>query len=349
MRPSIIGWDIGGAHLKAAILNHTQQSLDVIQVPCPLWQGVDQLDRAFAEVMSQLPAGAYRHAVTMTGELVDCFENRQQGVDAIIASLLRHFASDSCWIYAGSCGFLAPDAVDEAMILQIASANWLASASLAAGWRPHALFVDTGSTTTDLLLIENHQLHNLGYTDYERLISGELLYTGVVRSAVMAIAQTAVFKGHAMGLMTEYFATMADVYRVTGDLNEAHDQTPTADGGEKTPIASARRLSRMTGYEFAVNDWPLWLDFAKHLKQKQKSLLHQACLRQIDRSSHPKALVLIGAGVGRFLLRELAVDLNLPYRDYNEGFSSLSSVQDALHAADCAPAVAVAYLAERWL
>ena len=128
MNTSIIGWDIGGAHLKAAWLNISAQSLQVIQVACPLWQGIAKLDQAFVEVISQLPAGNPIHAVTMTGELVDCFESRQQGVEAIIASLLRQFSKEKCWIYAGSGGFLASDAVSEQAVMQIASANWLANA-----------------------------------------------------------------------------------------------------------------------------------------------------------------------------------------------------------------------------
>lgn len=348
MNTSIIGWDIGGAHLKAARLTIADQSLQVQQVSCPLWQGIDKLDQAFVDIMSQFPVGDHYHAVTMTGELVDCFETRQQGVFAIIASLLRHFPSDRCWIYAGTAGFLEPRAVGENDIMLIASANWLASASWAASRQPQALFVDMGSTTTDLLLIQNHRLQNIGYTDYERLISGELVYTGVVRTAVMAVAQDAVFNGQSMGLMTEYFATMADVYRLTGDLNDLHDQGPTADGAEKTPIASARRLSRMTGYDFNANDWSLWLDFAGYLKQLQKKRLSAACQRQLLRCSGSGDLVLIGAGVGRFLLKELAVELGLQYVDFNDLLPG-SGPGATLDSGDCAPAAALANLAQRLL
>jgi len=346
MSLSVIGWDIGGAHLKAALLDGSTQSLRVVQVPCPLWQGIAKLDQAFVEVMSQLPSGAYRHAVTMTGELVDGFDSRQQGVAAIIASVLRQFPQGDCWVYAGSAGFLAPGDIGESQVMQIASANWCASASLAASFEADALFVDIGSTTTDILLIGEHRLRNLGYTDYERLISSELVYTGVIRSAVMAVAQTALFNGHEMGLMTEYFATMADVYRVTGELDDAHDQHATADGAEKSPIASARRLSRMTGYDFDVRDWSLWLAFARHLKARQKALIAAACLKHRARSARPDAQVMIGAGVGRFLIRELAEEWGVPYRDYRDYFSGpgLESVVDV---ADCAPAVAVAHLAQR--
>lgn len=344
MATHIIGWDIGGAHLKAALLNAEGRIEHVVQRPCPLWQGVGHLFRALDDALSELPADIETHAITMTGELVDCFDSREQGVKAIVNALCVRLGERNLQVFAGPDGFLAADAIENRHILTIASANWLASASLAAIKQRDALFVDLGSTTCDILVINKHRLSNVGYTDYQRLVSGELLYTGVVRTAVVAIAQAAEFNGRSMGLMAEYFATMADVYRVTGELNEAHDQSPTADGAEKTPVASARRLSRMTGYDFRSSDWPLWLNFAGYLKQKQKQMVHAACLRQKLAGQLPHSAVLIGAGVGRFLLAEVAADLGMEYRDFNDLLPPAvnSGVVDA---ADCAPATAVAYLA----
>ena len=148
-----------------------------------------------------------------------------------------------------------------------------------------------------------------------------------------------------MGLMAEHFATMADVYRLTGDLNELHDQSETADGAAKTPEASARRLSRLTGYDFDSDDWAIWTAFAQTLKQQQKINIQKACSQQLDRirqDANPACLV--GAGVGRFLAKEIANELGLQYRDFND-LLRLGSAIEQIDAADCAPAVAVAYLA----
>lgn len=344
MQKQIIGWDIGGAHLKAAALNDQGEVLLVIQHPCPLWKGIDQLESALTAILPAFASGPHLHAITMTGELVDCFSGRDEGVNAIIQAMQAKLGRENLLIFASRHGFLNGDEVRKVHYMAIASANWLASAELAAKYCWSGLFVDIGSTTTDILLIENHALQPLGCTDYERLVSGELLYTGIVRTAVMAIAQQAEFNGQQMGLMAEYFATMADVYRLTGDLNEAHDQAETADGAEKTPVASARRLSRLTGYEFDAADWPMWLQFANHLKQRQKHNIKQACLRQIERSAAPDNRCLIGAGVGRFLVKEIAEELRYEYRDFASFFKTAGEA-DTIDAADCAPAVAVAYLA----
>ena len=83
----VIGWDIGGAHVKAA-RREGGRIVDAAQWPCPLWQGMDRLDAALALAAARWPDLAGQHqAVTMTGEMVDLFEHREQGVASIAARL----------------------------------------------------------------------------------------------------------------------------------------------------------------------------------------------------------------------------------------------------------------------
>ena len=347
MSKHIIGWDIGGAHLKAAVINPSGEITQIMQTPCPLWKGLSHLQQAIAHILTQLPENHYRHAVTMTGELVDYFANREQGVAAILDCVNQLIDSQNLDIFAGLQGFLAIDQIHSDHYPLIASANWIASAQLAAKHFQNGLLVDIGSTTTDILLISRHILQAQGYSDYQRLVSGELVYTGVIRTSVMAVAQQAEFRGQSMGLMAEHFATMADVYRLTGDLNPAHDQSDTADGADKSLAASALRLSRLTGYDFNEQDWPLWQAFADNLKQRQKQRIRLACLHQWQRQAQSIPGCLIGAGVGRFLAREIANEMNLDYFDFTRLFTQTRPIS-AVDAADCAPAVAVAYLAGRF-
>jgi (4-(4-[2-(gamma-L-glutamylamino)ethyl]phenoxymethyl)furan-2-yl)methanamine synthase len=345
MQRPIIGWDIGGAHVKAALLSIDGNIKEIAMHPCPLWQGLPYLRDAVSAVMQQVGPGDYIHAVTMTGELVDLFTDRFQGVKEIVRTLQQCLADSELWIFAGKQGFIASDKLNQVDCLAIASMNWYASASMAAQQGYNGLFVDIGSTTTDILLIHNGKLLEQGLTDYERLVYSELVYTGVVRTAVMAVASKAEFRGRPTRLMAEYFATMADVYRLTTELNEDHDHSDSADGEAKTMEASARRLSRMTGYDFQPDDMELWHEFAREIRRQQKELIKEACLEQVSRLSthHDTKLHLIGAGIGRFLARDIAVESDWTYLDFNDlipGYKSLTSID----AADCAPAVAVACL-----
>ena len=82
-RRAVIGWDIGGAHVKAGLLQHGEV-VDVAQWACPLWQGMDQLATVLDAAAARWPGlGAAQHAVTMTGEMVDLFVNREDGVRRI--------------------------------------------------------------------------------------------------------------------------------------------------------------------------------------------------------------------------------------------------------------------------
>jgi probable H4MPT-linked C1 transfer pathway protein len=295
-----------------------------------------------------MPGAGVVHALTMTGELVDLFDNRDAGVSSIIETMRMLLPNTEILIFAGQQGFVEFSKITTKHYEAIASANWLASASFAAQQVGSGLFVDIGSTTTDILLLCDSQVLAEGVSDYQRLLSQELIYTGIVRTAVMAVAQTALDKGREIGLMAEYFATMADVYRLTGELVESHDQTDTADGAEKTVFASAKRLARMIGCDFNHEELPRWQQLAEDIRAQQLYKIQRACQRQLSRRELPNDSPLIGAGVGRFLVRQLALVLGRPYMGFSELLAERAQNQTGMSTADCAPAVAVACLAREY-
>lgn len=344
MKNYAIGWDIGGAHVKVAVIQE-HQIIAIYQAPCPLWQGLDKLEFAVQTLLAKLPLEInQRHALTMTGELVDLFANRHDGVQQIIHTMTRLLASDNVQIFCGKHGLLSVTAIDETHYDAIASANWLASATLAAKQIHNGLFVDMGSTTTDILLCENGHVVAQGFSDYERLISGELIYSGIVRTPVMAVVQSIWDNGKNVGIMAEHFATMSDVYRLTGELSEHHDQTPTADGAAKTIAASAQRLSRMVGDDFHVAELARWQTVANDIREQQKQRLQHSCALQLARHASAEKMTVCGAGIGRFLVQEIAANLTCSYLDFSTLFAANHELE--FSPADCAPAVAVAYLLE---
>ncbi|MGZ8246281.1 MAG: hydantoinase/oxoprolinase family protein, partial [Methylomagnum sp.] len=203
-----------------------------------------------------------------------------------------------------------------------------------------------GSTTTDLLVIRQHRVEHRGYTDYERMRYDELLYTGVVRTPAMALAERASFEGDWVNLMAEHFATTADVYRLTGELPEPADQMPAADQGEKTVEGSRRRLARLFGRDAESASPEQWRLAAEFFRERQLAKIHAGLQLQLSRGLLSATAPLVGAGVGRFLVRELAGRLKRPYLDFSDLFSA-STPQNEFQAADCAPAAAVAGLALR--
>jgi probable H4MPT-linked C1 transfer pathway protein len=244
----VIGWDIGGVHLKAARAE-TGWVVRAIQLASPLRGGLERLTQAFGEAKA-LVGRADHHVVTMTGELADTFASRPEGVERLAALAADQLTDAPVWLYAGPAGLVHPrDARKHAA--EIASANWHVCAGLVAQKCDDALFVDMGSTTTDVVPLVRRTIAARGYTDAQRLAAGELVYTGLVRSFVMAAADRAPVAGGWTTLVNENFASMADVHRILGSLPEGADLMATADGRDKTIVASRARLARMVGADAA--------------------------------------------------------------------------------------------------
>ncbi|MDY0056760.1 MAG: hydantoinase/oxoprolinase family protein [Methyloversatilis sp.] len=347
---ALIGWDIGGAHVKAARIDSGRVS-GVVQVACPLWQGLDRLDTAVAEALAALGT-APRHAITMTGEMTDLFDARADGVAGIaqrMHALLSGAAvpdaavPDTIALYAGRAGWAAVDQA-RARADDIASANWLATAAWIATRLPQALLADVGSTTSDLIVIDGGVATD-SRSDADRLITGELVYAGVVRTPLMALAPAIDFKGRRHRLMAEHFATTADVWRLLGELPEHADQYPAADGGAKTVEASARRLARMIGRDLDEGTMEDWRALAAAFADAQLDALVDACRALPGIAALAPDAPVVCAGAGRFVAARLARALGRPAVTLGELIADLAP-DCADEATTCAPAVAVALLAE---
>ncbi|MGI3775988.1 MAG: hydantoinase/oxoprolinase family protein [Janthinobacterium lividum] len=328
----VIGWDVGGAHLKAALWE-AGTLRQVVQLPCPLWQGVDRLREALAEASARL-GPADRHAATMTGELADVFASRAEGV-ATIAAVLSATLGPAVRLYAGARGFVAP-AEAAALADAVASANWHATAALAARFVPDGLMVDMGSTTTDIVPLSSGAVAARGHTDAARLACGELVYTGLVRTPLVALARHAPFAGAWTTLAAEHFATAADVHRLTGDLPDGADLLPTADGRDRSAASSRARLARMVGRDAAEATESAWRDLAAWFAEQQLRQLEDAA--RLVLSATPMARHVVAAGAGHAVVARLAARLGCRCTL----FSRLVPGGDAAGA--CAPAVAMALL-----
>jgi len=376
----IVGWDVGGAHLKAGLfqvdtINKTSQLLEVKQVPCALWQGLSQLTIAIQciwDAMAQsvptlnqtLVKTQIQHFITMTGELVDIFEHRLQGVTQI-SQLMQSVLLGDHWFYVMQDDAKKPQFIklkantSEDYVehwQSIASANWHASAALIAKVVQHALFVDIGSTTSDFTVIKYHKVQANAFTDGARMRAHTLVYTGVVRTSVMSIGQNVAFDGAMTSVAAEHFATSADIYRLTADLIEANDMSDTADGAEKTLEASAKRLARMVGCDASEHDFKTWQALAQGFKMLQfERLLAVADLHLKAHFSDKDPMpIIIGAGVGSFLVKEIAQALGLPFTAVEDYFNALedsaaSPWQGQAQMCVSLPAVAVGLLGVAFL
>ena len=334
-----VGWDIGGAHLKMACVDPKGEITHIEQVATPLWRGLEQLERVFPVTVNKLPEGARSHVVTMTAELVDIFKDRNAGVSALINLCKKNLGQD-LRLYASHNGILELDSL-QSELDQLASTNWHASAVFIASRIASGIFVDVGSTTTDIIPFSQNKVLCRGEDDRGRLCNDELVYTGVIRTPLMALSNRLPFRGEWQNLAAENFSTTADVYRILGLLEEDDDLMDTPDGQDKSLNNSIRRLARMAGTDADKAHLSDWWQLAQYFEEIQLQQLSQALLRVMSKyASHDQQL--IGAGVGRFLVRKLAQRLNLNYIEFSELCESEAELKH--HCNVCAPAVALAQL-----
>jgi probable H4MPT-linked C1 transfer pathway protein len=348
----IVGWDIGGAHVKACLLQ-SGEIIDAAQWACPLWQGLDHLARTLQAARERWPGlDAAQHAVTMTGEMADLFADREDGVRRIAATLaaslpaaLHFFAADAGWCTANEVAKHWE---------HIASANWLATARHAALTLPHGVLLDIGSTTTDLIAFQHGRVLTASRSDAERLVSGELAYHGVVRTPLCAVTQCITWRSQARQVMNEFFASSADVYRLTGELDPAHDQHPSADNAGKSLPATRQRLARMVGLDARDASDDEWLAFAQAWRGAQIAAIAAQLRRVLAAYALPDEAVIVSAGCGAFLAPALAAAASgttprpvIAYGSTVARMSRHAPADTTAWAQVCAPSVAVAALYEQ--
>lgn len=346
-RANVVGWDLGGAHVKTCVTDHQGRIVRVLQTACPLWKGLPYFRDAIAAISDEIVSTETLHAVTMTGEMVDLFSDRAEGVQKLIDAFCEHIAPSSVYFYTYDQRFVSmSEALENSQ--SVASANWQASARLAADRLASGLLVDIGSTTTDLIPFSEHCILAQGCTDFERMRDEELVYVGVVRTPLTCLAHVVPFEGHWVAVMNEQFANAADVFRLVDRLPAHADMHPSADQAGKSWEESARRLARMIGRDFATASETAWRRLAEYFAEQSLGKIRHACDKILSRGRIPEDAPLVGVGVGRFLVEELARRMRRPYIDFGALVAD-ASLGSGIDAADCGPAVAVAQLLRKEL
>jgi probable H4MPT-linked C1 transfer pathway protein len=291
MPQSVLALDIGGANLKAA---HSQGI--VRSQPFALWKNPNGLNEALRGLTAMLPPFAVL-AVTMTGELCDCFDTKRQGVHAILDAVQGLGSDIRVWQTDGRLV-----GVEEARSrpLRTAAANWLALATYAGRFAPSGagLLIDIGSTTTDIIPLLNGIPIPQGRTDPDRLRSRELVYTGVRRTPICALLGS---EGAA-----ELFATTHDVYLMRGDLAEDPADRNTADGRPATRLAARARLARMRCADAETCSDADIEGIVHDVAQRQLDLVG-AALRTVSAHLPGSLQTVILAGAGEFLATQALI------------------------------------------
>jgi probable H4MPT-linked C1 transfer pathway protein len=330
----ILGWDIGGVNTKATRLT-LRPAVGTLSLcfPYELQRNLSALSPTLRSAARQLgTADDDLHAITMTAELSQAFRSKREGVDFILDALEATFPSGRLHVYTVAGKFVSPyDARRQP--LEVAASNWSATAHWVATLAPTCLLIDIGTTTTDLIPILNGEVSAQGRTDPERLGTGELVYTGVVRTPVEAVTHQVPLRGRPTGLAAEAFALMGDAFLWLGTLRGEDYTCSTPDGRPATRSYAGERLARAVCADREMLDEGDVDQIAAALSRAQQQRITEALQR--IRQRYPQVDCAIVTGLGAFLGMEAARAAGLTAR-------LLSDRADA--PPQTAPATAVAWL-----
>lgn len=285
----MIGIDVGGANLK--VVDESGVHIHY----CPLWSGAP-----LSELLGRYAGSGDEAAVVMSGELADCFSNKQEGIAFITGAVKKAFPR---------ARFYGTDAkFHDGPVPALAAANWLASADYLRSDYPDAVLLDIGSTTADIIPL-NRFSSLLDLTDLLRLQKGYLVYTGMLRTPVATLVSSVDVHGVPTPVSTEYFAASADAHLVLGHIAPEQYTCDAPDGKEKTREASLRRLARVVCADLSEIGESGALAVASAFWDRQRTMIRDAVARA-KKESGASSVIVAGIGAAIFARECSGTDLN---------------------------------------
>ena len=337
----IAGFDIGGANTDLAVIDFENGEIKNIEVDfayLPMWSNNDDLSKVLVELIENICPVSDIDAVgiSMTAELVDAYDTKKDGVLDVVKKCEETF---SCPIaYVGVDGMLSKEEIEQTP-LKAAAANWIATTQIATLISDNCIFIDTGSTTTDIIPIKNGKECAIGKSDFDRSATGELVYTGTLRTNLASFLDNVELNGKKYRVASELFAQTADVYTVLGLISEEDYVCDTFDGESKSKMDCAKRIARVVCADLEMLSFEDIYNMSKFIHQKQIEQIADG-LKQVHETQNLDLIVTTGLGKD-ILDRPAAELLGLEVR----------SMGDILTDEECvvAPAVGTAVMMEKYL
>ena len=246
----------------------------------------------------------------MTAELSDEFRTKREGVGFVLDAV--EAAVRGRVVVLTTAGELVSPAQARARPLDVAAANWVSSALAVCARYADALMLDVGSTTADVIPIAAGRVATAGRTDLDRLIAGELVYTGALRTNLAAIAPRVPVRGGWCAVASELFAISADVHLVLGHIGPEVYTCPTPDGRPASVAFARERVARLVCADAEQLEPRDVEAIAAYLHAEQVRQVEAAARLVGTRCPSDGAAPVVTLGVGAFLGRAVAERLGRP-------------------------------------
>ena len=293
----VAGFDIGGANTDLAIIDFENDEIKEIKTDfeyLPMWSDNSRLGSILIDLIEGICPLEEIDAVgiSMTAELVDAFETKTEGVLDIATTCEKLFECPVAYISVDKVLSLAELVQNP---IGVAAANWIATSQIIAEIEKDCIFVDTGSTTTDIIPIKDGRECAKGRTDFERSATGELVYTGTLRTNLTSFVDSVPLNGNEYRVASELFASTADVYNVLGLISEDDFSCATCDGAGKSKEESARRISRILCADLDILSKEDILEIADYIHKAQVKQIAEG-LEEVSKREGLNKVVVTGLG-----------------------------------------------------
>lgn len=318
---NVLGYDIGGANTKAAYIRTQNGKLQDARVATeyfPIWKEPEKLSSVLLALKERLgPDKLDGLGITMTAELSDVYATKREGVKQILSGVKAAFAKMPIYVL-NTDAEMEPLSIAEMAPLEVAAANWAASGWLVAQLIKDCVIVDVGSTSASIIPIVNGQVAAKGKTDLDKLICGELIYTGSLRTNVAAIIHSIPIKNGVAGVASELFALSGDVHLALGNITKKEYACETADGRGKTVPEALARLARIVCADTEMLTKQEIIEMAKYINDKQVKQVSKGLAKvysYTEKLSAQKVPIVV-TGLGKdFITRKAAEKINAPIID----------------------------------
>jgi (4-(4-[2-(gamma-L-glutamylamino)ethyl]phenoxymethyl)furan-2-yl)methanamine synthase len=313
----VIGLDVGGANTKAAVVDG-EMGVRIVTEPFEVWREAEAMAGVIADVVGRLGLVGAPVALTTTAELVDVFPSKREGVLHVLGAARQALPGRRLSVMTTAGTLIGLEAA-RASPLECAAANWMATAMLVARSLPDAILVDCGGTTTDVIPIAAGAVAARGRTDLERLLEGELVYTGALRTNIATVVSDVPIGGRRCPVSSELFAITADAHLLRGSLTAEQCTCTFPDNRGTSPGEVRARLARVVCADpdqLAAGDLEA---IAAAVEQAQVAQIAAALERVASRL--PAGVSAVAVGVGEFLARSAAERCGLAVHEYLAGKS----------------------------
>jgi probable H4MPT-linked C1 transfer pathway protein len=310
---TVLGLDVGGANTKAAFLrieNGYVEELKIATQYFPVWKDSEKLASVLSRLREKVSGSTKLDGVglTMTAELSDAYQTKREGVNHIVACVAQVFADLPVFVLDVDATLKSVDAA-RSEPLRVAAANWAATGWMVAQLLKTCVIVDVGSTTASIIPVIDGRVSAAGKTDLEKLMVGELVYMGSLRTNVAAIVRSVPLRDSAVRVSSELFAQSGDVHLVLGNISEKEFTTETADGRGKTKREAMARLARVVCADIEMLTEEEIVQIASYIYNKQVEQVAEG-LSQVysrARSLTTAEIPVVVTGLGKdFLARTAA-------------------------------------------